>query len=138
MDIQHGIFASVTGEIVPYAFASDTGGEDIGGVNLRIPGDVVKVQIPPELARKMSMGEVWTITGRAMVSKGSSGGEDGRKKSKPAALRIYEVHSMKRLVKARDADQPVQIDWGASEPAQKQEETKQPDFKPTPSAKGAS
>lgn len=104
-----GIEVTVTGEIVPYAFTNAESGEEIGGVNLRVPGDVVKVGVDPEVAARMRQGEIWQATGRATISKARDG--------KPASLRIYEVHSLKRLQAVREhAGGPV-IDWGDDKPA---------------------
>ncbi len=115
MEVVHGILATVTGEIVPYAFTNTETGEDIGGINLRIPGDVVRVAVPAELAEKMQTGEIWSVVGRCMVSQASEA-KDGRK-AKPAGLRVYEVHKLTRLTKARDRSAVLDVDWGDAKPA---------------------
>lgn len=94
-----GIFVRVTGDIIPYAFANDQTGEEIGLVHLRVPGDVVSVNVEPSVARRMQEGERWTVEGLAIVRK------------KKGALHIATPFSMKRVSQTRAAGGPT-IDFG--------------------------
>lgn len=93
------LFVIVTGEIVPYAFANEQTGEEIGLVHLRVPGDIVSVNVEPHIARRMKEGERWTVEGLALVRK------------KKATLHIATPFKMKRVTLTRSNAGPV-IDFG--------------------------
>lgn len=96
---------TVVGEIVPYSFADKESGELLGLVHLRVPGDVVSVDVDPSVADRMREGETWRVTGGAIVRKAK-----GR-------IHINRPESLKRLSAARAAGGPS-VDFGDSKPAQ--------------------
>lgn len=98
-----GIVVKVTGDIIPYAFANDQTGEEVGLVHLRVPGDIVSVNVDPDVARRMKEGERWTVEGLAIVRK------------KKATLHIATPFSLKRVSSSRAAGGPV-IDFGDATP----------------------
>lgn len=85
MQFDLGCVLTVVGEIVPMAFADKETGEDIGYVQLRVPGDLVTMNVNADVARKMKEGEVWEVVGGCMV----------RKKS--GRLHVHEPRSLRRL-----------------------------------------
>lgn len=89
----------VTGVIVPYAFTNSDTGEEVGLVHLRVPGDVVSVNVDPAIANRMREGETWQVSGIAIVRK------------KKATLHISEPHSFKRLAQSSAAAGPT-FDFG--------------------------
>ena len=96
-----GVVVEVTGEVVSYEFADQETGEVIGGLNLRVPGDTVGVSLSAEDARKVKTGEIWTVKGKASVSK------------KGSKLRITHPTSLVRERQLEAADGPS-FDFGTA------------------------
>lgn len=62
----------VVADIVPYTFkADDTDPEglDRGYVQLRVSGDIVSLDVPPDVSKKMKEGERWYVIGTGQVRK---------------------------------------------------------------------
>jgi len=101
--MDYGIVVEVTGEIIPFSFANESTGEQVGLVHIRVPGDVVGVSVDPSLAEKMREGEVWRVRGLGSVSK------------KKGQLRIVRPEEMTRLREPASANGPrVTFDVGAA------------------------
>jgi len=92
--MDYGIVVEVTGEIVPFSFANESTGEQVGLVHIRVPGDVVSVSVDPELAGRMREGEVWRVRGLGSVSK------------KKGQLRIVRPEELVRLREPSSASGP--------------------------------
>lgn len=90
-----GIKVEVVGQIIPYSFANEETGELIGLVHLRVPGDVVSVNVDPDIAKKMREGETWRVRGTGVV----------RKKS--GKLVISPAESLERVGVAANAAGPT-------------------------------
>ena len=111
METRYGIDAVVVGEIVPYSIADESTGAVNAGLNLRIPGDVVKLSgLDPATAERMNIGETWRVTGRLTLTRPK--GQPGEKSAPPAVMRITEVTHLKRLARSNTPETAPTVDWG--------------------------